>query len=359
MKAYKIANLKLEIRFSSKPNHDNYDHDDWRKFILGLVNENPNGLLKAIKKRLPNFLNWISTQSGNSDAEKIYLFIHKTPSNCICGRVTSFLGMREGFRKYCSVNCSQYDEARIKKVKQTIMKNHGCEFPLQSANIRNKGKKTCIQKYGVENPYAAEIVKQKIKKINLEKYGVENPSSNPIIAKKMSDTWITNNRNTVAGELIKQKTKQTCLEKYGVENPLQNPIILAKNQKAQKRLKPYIFKSGKIVLIQGYENIALDNLVKKFDEDDIVVSYESHLRFQYQLDEKSRFYFPDILIKSINKIIEVKSLWTLSKWNILKELEEKRLSCIAAGYDHEMWICDKKKVLKIINGAIDEQSIKI
>ena len=53
-------------------------------------------------------------------------------------------------------------------------------------------------------------------------------------------------------------------------------------------------------------------------------------------------YFPDFFIKSENKIIEVKSQWTikLRRGNV----EEKAQATIAAGYKYEIWIYNDKRV---------------
>ncbi len=52
-------------------------------------------------------------------------------------------------------------------------------------------------------------------------------------------------------------------------------------------------------------------------------------------------YFPDIYIKSENKIIEVKSEWTMK----LKRanLNEKAEATVKAGYTFEIWIYDSNK----------------
>jgi len=53
-------------------------------------------------------------------------------------------------------------------------------------------------------------------------------------------------------------------------------------------------------------------------------------------------YFPDFFIRSENKIIEVKSEWTiqLRRGNI----EEKAQATVKAGYAYEIWVYTDKKV---------------
>ena len=107
--------------------------------------------------------------------------------------------------------------------------------------------------------------------------------------------------------------------------------------------KDYIFPSGRIDKIQGYENFALDELIinEKIKESDIITGCKNVPKIWYndKLGKKHRHYV-DIFIPSQNKCIEVKSLWTykqqinsvLLKQNAAKEL----------GYNYEFWIYDNK-----------------
>ena len=62
-------------------------------------------------------------------------------------------------------------------------------------------------------------------------------------------------------EIVKNKTKETCLKNYGCEHHFQNAEIMEKNVKTSFRRKEYVFPSGKIEKVQGYEPFALDELI--------------------------------------------------------------------------------------------------
>lgn len=151
----------------------------------------------------------------------------------ICGKETSFLGIR-GYLRYCCVKCAEansetsvkrkstnlkkygyYSHAKSKdvqnKIKQTMKERYGAQYPLQSLQIKNKMKNSLINKYGGYTLQSNELIK-KVKNTNLKKYGVENPFQS---------------------EDIKLKIKETCLEKYGVENPSQNDEIIQKIKKSR------------------------------------------------------------------------------------------------------------------------------
>jgi|LakMenE18May11ns_1017448.scaffolds.fasta_scaffold9193811_1 hypothetical protein len=87
------------------------------------------------------------------------------------------------------------------------------------------------------------------------------------------------------------------------------------------KYKKYIMPSGKIINYQGYENLALDELIKIYKEDDIENERHKVPTIIYFKNSKEYNYYPDIYIKSKNLIIEVKSDWTYKKQlieNILK-----------------------------------------
>jgi hypothetical protein len=181
----------------------------------------------------------------------------------------------------------QLDKIKEKsKGKLTCFEKYGVEYTLQSKTIRDKGKLTCLDKYGVEYPTQYIPFKEKGKQTNLKKYGVEYPTQSVI---------------------IQNKTKQTCLQRYGVEYIAQDPIISERMFKNSLKFKEYTFPSGKIVKIQGYENIALDILLKEYKEQDILTNRSDMLKISYWYNKKNRIYFPDIYIPNQNKIIEVKS----------------------------------------------------
>jgi hypothetical protein len=143
--------------------------------------------------------------------------------------------------------------------------------------------------------------------------------------KKFGAEWYTQT------EEYQYRSKATCIEKYGVEYAMQNPKIFENQVKSSYKRKEYIFPSGRIEYVQGYEPEAIDELLKQFDEDDIIISGEEMPVIWYYDDNKKRRYHPDIYIKSKNLIIEVKSIWTYNlhyNKNILKYNE-----CLNNGYN--------------------------
>lgn len=138
----------------------------------------------------------------------------------------------------------------------------------------------------------------------------------------------------------------TNLEKYGCENPMQNLKIFNKSNNNAKKWKIYKFNNGKEVKVQGYESLALSLLEykHKIKEDDIITQFDNDI--YYTFTKRYHKYFPDIYIKSLNKIIEVKSDYIYNK-ELQKNIMKKK-ACIYSGYDFEFWIFDRKHNLTII-----------
>lgn len=101
----------------------------------------------------------------------------------------------------------------------------------------------------------------------------------------------------------------------------------------------FTFPSGRQVRInKGYEGTALSELVKLYDEDDIITSPEP---IAYMLDGKLHTYIPDIYIKSKNLIIEIKSDRTMYYTGKYGMNLAKRKASKESGYNFEFWIYDK------------------
>jgi hypothetical protein len=215
----------------------------------------------------------------------------------------------------------------MEKAKKTNLEKFGVEYSFQAESVKEKIKNTMIVRYGVDHNMKSEKVKEKVKITSLEKFGVPHPSQSPIVI---------------------NKRKATCLQRYGVEIVTQSQIIQEKIQKSGVKYKPYTCPSGTIRNIQGYEHFALDKLLKGdcLSETDVLSDRKEVPRITYTDDTKKRYYFPDILIKSQNKLIEVKSPWTYElhlntnklKWKASKD----------QGYSHEFWIFTPKGELTII-----------
>ena len=223
------------------------------------------------------------------------------------------------------------------------LKKYGVEHVLQLKSIREALTLSNLTKYGVEHASQSEEIKHKIKNTCLDKYGVEHVSQCEDFKNNIKNTCLDKYGVEYAfqAEEIKNKIKRTCLEKYGVENVSQNHEIMEKIIKHSFLKKEFMFPSGKIALVQGYEPFAINDLlnIEHISELDIIVGVGQVPVIWYKdNNNKLRRHFVDIFIPSKKLCIEVKSTWTLKKDNVfLKQQYGKEL-----GYNYEIWVYNCK-----------------
>ena len=182
-----------------------------------------------------------------------------------------------------------------------------------------RSEKTCMDKYGVNNASKSKEVKDKIQEVWNERFG-----GHPKNTSEVQEKW-----------------KQTCLEKYGGHHN-QNREVQIKAEQNSYKFKEFTMPSGRTLKYQGYENLAIIELLKIYEEKDIHIGRAEVPIIKYTSDEKERVYFPDIYIKSINKIIEVKSEWTIKLQSA--RIDDRAKSVKEAGYDFEVWVYSVKKI---------------
>lgn len=110
------------------------------------------------------------------------------------------------------------------------------------------------------------------------------------------------------------------------------------------KLKDFIFPSGEIIKVQGYEPFALNDIIfiEKINEIDIITGVKNVPIIWYNdLQGIKHRHFVDIYIKSQNRCIEVKSSWTIKKENVFF----KQKAGIELGYKYEIWVYNEKGII--------------
>lgn len=270
---------------------------------------------------------------------------------------------RKGYNKGCCKahniklhNLEKYGVENVKQVKQfkdKAMKTYNSKSDEEKAEIQKRKEKTMMKKYGTTNPSYVDEIKNKIskknkanatsrmkklKKNNQKKYGVDNVFQLEEVKEKMKKTFLKKYgvENPSQSDEIKLKKEETCVKRFGVAYPMQHNCIYEKQQKY--RWKNYTLPSGKVIKVQGFENIALDILLETYSENDLVLERKNIPKIKYGKNNR-HVYTTDIYIPKENKFIEVKSEYTLCKYletNLLKEA-----ASVNAGFNFEFMILDK------------------
>lgn len=286
----------------------------------------------------------------------------------------------DGSGPYCEL-CTK--NRKIEKSKETCIERYGVENPSQCEEIKEKMREHFIETYGGPSPFCSKEVKQKCRDTMIERYSVEYSGQSPELFAKAVETnnerygkpytsmvkeFQEKKEQTVRERYggvkcslqnleVKQKSLDTIKEKYGTDHPMQNPEIAERSAVNALKIKEYTLPSGKILKYQGYENLALDELLKNnILEDDIINSKKDVPCIKYILDGKERRYFVDIFIKSQNKMIEVKSVYFYRRDK--EEIIAKMQACIDAGYLFELWIYGRNGKKYTYNELDADESIK-
>lgn len=233
--------------------------------------------------------------------------------------------------KYRTCNtCKKPIEEMIKDFSSHYKTKQHCNRKCRMSDkvLRKRWEDARLLRTGYKTPLENPEVWLKIKATNMERTGYENPLSNPA---------------------AHEKRRETSFIKYGVRHPMQNYEVFQRSMKARFQVKTYKGRDGS-ARYQGYEDVALryfhETLAISMDD---ITCDRGEMPKIFYINSEKRFqarYYPDIYIKAINLIIEVKSWYTYNMKII--ETHEKQAACKQQGYNHIILICDKKHILKVI-----------
>lgn len=253
--------------------------------------------------------------------------------------------------KYGSKYYSGTEEFK-EKTKETFNLNYGCH-PTKLEAIQEKKRKTNLERYGFNHSLDNSIVKEKSKRTNQLKYGGNSSMCSETTKDKSKETnrkkW--GNDWYVQSDDFKKKFKETVLSRYGVDQVMHYTPHFEKSLNTSYKKKIYVFPSGRIEKIQGYEGFGIsDLLMSGYKEEDIIVSnreieeYTGKIWYDYK--NKMRKYYPDIYLISDHKIVEIKSKYTYETH--IGVNKKKKNACLSLGIHFEFWIYDDKgnKILK-------------
>jgi len=271
-----------------------------KKFLKELQSKQKFQYGRTLKNKHPEVIKEINKITYFLDSEcelkeRVYCIINDIDHKKICEvckeNPIKFRGNGLGYFKHCSRSCSKKDKKTKEKYKKTYKEKYGieidCNFKLP--NYYSDLKKSLERKYGVSNVSQLQYVKDKKRKTFQKNNNKLHPN--------WGNSW------------------------HEVSLP-----------------------SGRIVKVQGYERFAIFYLLKDYKENEILISNkeikEKTGEFLYEKNNKVYRYYPDFYIIPENKIIEVKSIYTLK--NHIETTRLKLLSCKEKKIEYDLWIIDYK-----------------
>ena len=179
---------------------------------------------------------------------------------------------------------------------------------------------------------------KKTKSNSLKKY-TNNTNVRENISKRLIEKWKDPEYKKRTSKNIKAATNKPEILQKKIDM-WKDPVYADMMMKSLFKYKDYLMPSGKVVKLQGYEPQVLTELLNNYSEDDIVIGIKNINKeigqIKYVFDGFEHSYYPDFYIKSENKIIEVKIIYTYNQHKEKNEL--KRKACLDAGFNFEFKI---------------------
>ena len=236
--------------------------------------------------------------------------------------------------------------------KEAIRKKNQATWATKTDEERqaiNAGREeTTLLRLGVKNPFLSDDIKQRIAETNILTFGVANPFDSPEVqAQIRQDRFVrrgvlyaTQGLDEAETQKRNNTRKETCQERFNYDNPAQVPSILARiKRSAFHRTKEYTLPSGNTLTLQGYEHYAVPDLLRITTEEDLLTG-EEFGQIAYSFKGSIHQYTCDFYIRSMNKIIEIKSSFTLSLEP--DKIKAKGDACKTQGYAYEIWVYNDK-----------------
>lgn len=252
----------------------------------------------------------------------------------ICGNPTRFIGLFDGYKKFCSDKCSGGFEKRREAVKnrfinqpdkvQAFKEKYNCTISKVDTNILKERRQRQVETTKIH--YGEDYFSQKTK-----------------------SQWERRSKEDV--KQLVDKSNETK-RKNGT---LDIGSFVNSNKK--------VFIKGKEFFCQGYEDQVIKTLIEDFEIDpDQVKTGRECPRVKYD-GNKSGWYRPDIFIEPYSLYIEVKSEWTFfGKKDFLIENINKQNAVLQNGLKHiiiviltEMTDDDKQNLKLVLDTVISSQ----
>lgn len=124
--------------------------------------------------------------------------------------------------------------------KVSIRRRFGCDYAMQSAEVRKKSKETCLKKYGVDHYFKTEAGRAKASSITTKKIPSIDSLFEYYVAERHSviDTaihfnvsvttvlkWLSKNNLSKTPEQVEETKKKTNIDRFGVENSFSSPEV--------------------------------------------------------------------------------------------------------------------------------------
>lgn len=227
----------------------------------------------------------------------------------------------------------------------------------------SQNKKFCCRSCAMKFRWTDIVYKEKMKNMSLDLWNDDVYTNNMLTirsSEKFKQKQSTSTKKSMSNNDVRDKCLNAISQYFSIEENRRKHSITQKETWTDEKRKWYsemmtekwkdpmfaekCFNNGKkyksynlnnkIIKIQGYENVVLDDLRLNYKDNDIVAGIQhiaQIIKLQYFFNDKNHTYWPDIYVTSTNTIYEVKSPFHYS--NEIEKNILKAASAINAGYN--------------------------
>lgn len=272
-------------------------------------NKKPNRLKDSFPEEFEHIVNITNFLPENSSMTRrlwhLKMDMNHIPICEICqSNPKLWIDKKKDYSVSCSVLCSNRSDDKKKKIKSSLIINHGVDVPIRSNKIRQKIKECHIRKYGVDNYAKTDEFIKKVQNTNKNKYGTEWQITREHVKKSRNRHFVDNK------EKILTKRKNTCLKKYGYEYPVFSDLV--KDKIKNTCLKRYNRPSSK---------------QKHFsDQDWQKLINDEYLKTEHLLNNKTLSEIATELSMSLSTISRQFDNLNIEKLNFYSSVQERQLA---------------------------------
>lgn len=231
-----------------------------------------------------------------------------------------------------------YDTSRphrdIKHIPVICPKGHSFEQTLFYLTLPTDKQRRCPD---------AECVRERTITTNQDRYGHDNVGQVPE---------------------FKEKGVETCMRVYGHRHSAQHPSVQAKKDQSNSAQRKKVVINGDEYSLNAHEMQAIRDILKNglAREEDVRVGADMVPAFEYMFNGSSvSVYFPDIYLKNLDLIVEVKDLSRFTNDSNEQALSIAKCHAVRKTKPIEIWFYSRKSILEHIwefheDGSFSERS---
>lgn len=220
------------------------------KYIFELIEKSPNYFDRQLKKEYKEWCDYIRTIfSGKIFNESLYKYLHGADCNMCqtCGNPSKWVGIKQGFNKYCTRKCGVINPETISRRNATVVEKHGSLETARSVATTNR-QKTMISRYGVAHALQKKEFKEKAKSTLVENFGEAGFANQKITNKRKATTMNLYGVGHVSALVeVKAKKASTNFERYGASTIVATRKVVEKTQEVRKSKATVAIKQRALV----------------------------------------------------------------------------------------------------------------